>query len=42
MVWVKIKKKPKALSRVVVYFDKMTGDLVVKKGTNYSKLRDVI
>jgi hypothetical protein len=42
MAWFKLKRKPKDLKKVAVYADSMTGDIVIRKGSMYKKLKEMV
>lgn len=41
-MFVKIKKKPKGFSKVTILYNKYNGELFVKKGSRYAKLKELV
>jgi hypothetical protein len=39
---VKLKKRPKGLVRVQLYYDRYRGDAVIKMGSTYIKLKSIV
>lgn len=42
MAWVKMEQTPSNLEKIEIYYDKLTGKLIVKKADTYSKLKELM